>query len=1031
MLSQDDSFDIFISYARADNTDGSIDHLVHSLKEEYARAFPTQPLRIFFDTIGIEAGEDWNTRIHISLKNSRVLLAFLSENYIKSYWCRKEWRIWCEVERSRGWLSNMLFPLYYVPIARVEERIAAYTRQMEIFSQKAASHANFMAIETKMEEDACLSDLFSRQLVDFSSWKETLATKDPHLIEDFVKTLHKKIQLAKNAEQSASSFVRANPYFSGRIPELKSIRSCFAQPQKGLVPVIHGIGGEGKTALAIAYGHAFAYDYPGGRFLVHCEGMQSLEDCFYRLAEEQGLQLSGTTTQASMLQQVWQWLQNRPHGRCLVILDHIDNRELLAEGALSSVIRADDKVHVLATTRCDCHHLGHTAVPISLGSLFPLDAVYLLGLLRPFQAEEKQSVLDIIHFLGGHALSLQLAGAFLRENNDISYADFAHELMDEGMLAVLEQTSEAAINVDYRAFSGIAKLILPTIEKCSEEEKTALQMIALLAPEGVIDLWICEALQILYPKTMRKKGLKDPWGAMVRKFSGLCLWHAQESKHIFQMHRLVREVIRKYLSQKEDKTHHYELLHNIALEKADDYIAGASSWPLHVFHMLLPTLSLWFTQDSPKRHLLCLPEVLMGKILRGTGRDAECIQLSTTVLQFLEEIPDSPHVQTLTAALLSSRGQNAMVQGFVDKALSDYNRALSLLEHSAHKEKPSVIHQRVACLDFAGEAERSRGNGARSLELHTKALQVLNQALEENIGDRIRWEIDRCYTLDHLARTQEYLHKNSDTALEYYLSSLHYREKLCQEYPDNLRFLRDYANSCDFVGEIYARKEVLEPTVHDAAGASAQSAPASATQKATNIPTQTMTSTAQEYFSKALQLREKLYAKDKNNTTFQRDLSISYNNTGRILLKKAATHDAMHVFTQALNLRKNMLNKDEENPLMIYDYSLSLLHVGDVCLAQNNQEKALEYYYNAVELRTQLSQKYSGKASFFYGLAVAYDKCAKAYIHAQSHDLYKEALQNTATALEAVISLQGEESAQRKVLEAELQKIILKIQNTA
>ncbi len=1001
MTSQDDSFDIFISYARADNADGSIDHFVHCLKEEYNAAFPAQPLRIFFDTIGIEAGEDWNTRIHISLKNSRVMVALLSENYIQSYWCRKEWRIWCEVERSRGWLSNMLFPLYYTPIDNVEERIASHTRHLEVFSKNTSSHASILDLETKMEKDACLSDLFSRQLVNFFHWKDTFKNDNLSLIREFVKTVHKKIQLAINAEQGSSNFVRANPYFSGRIQELKSIRSCFAQPQKGLVPVIHGIGGEGKTALAIAYGHAFAYDYPGGRFLVHCEGLQSLEDCFYRLAEEQGLQLSAS--QASMLPQVWQWLQNRPHGRCLVILDYIDSRELLAEGALSSVIRADDKVHVLATTRCDCHNLGHTAVPISLGNLFPLDSLYLLSLLRPFRNEEKQAVINIIQFLGGHALSLQLAGAFLRENSDVTYADFADELMDEGMLAVLEQTSEAAINIDYKAFSGIAKLILPTLEKCNEEEKTALQLIALLAPEGVIGSWICESLQILFPKSMRKKGLKDPWGAMVRKFSGLCLWQAQDNKNIFHMHRLVREVIRNYLTQKEKTQSYYEILHDVALEKADEYILGTSSWPLHFFHLLLPTLSLWFSQDQYRRHLICLPEVLTGKILRGTGRDAECIQLATNILNFLHTLPENPHVHLLSAALLSSRGQSFLAQGFVDKALHDYNRALELLDISTYCHKPSVIHQKVACLDFAGEAERSQGNSQQALALHTKSLQILNDALENNIGDSVRWEIDRCYTLDHLARTQEQLHKNSEQALEYYLSSLHYREKLCQEHANNERFLRDYANSCDFVGEIYAGLQGVE-----------SSASSSFT-------------TAQDFFAKALEIREKLHEKDKKNTTFQRDLSISYNNTGRIFLKDKKIQDATVFFAKALTLRKEMLEKDEENPLIIYDYSLSLLNMGDVYLAQDMPEKALEYYQNAVEIRHELCSKFSGKASFFYGLAVAYDKCAKAHTTMQNHSLTQEALQHTVDALKSVISMKAEDSPQRKALEADLLQISQKI----
>jgi len=47
---------------------------------------------------------------------------------------------------------------------------------------------------------------------------------------------------------------------------------------------VQGLGGMGKTELALAYAHAFAWDYPGGRWQVACEHTGDLRLALTRLA---------------------------------------------------------------------------------------------------------------------------------------------------------------------------------------------------------------------------------------------------------------------------------------------------------------------------------------------------------------------------------------------------------------------------------------------------------------------------------------------------------------------------------------------------------------------------------------------------------------------------------------------------------------------------------------------------------------------------------------------------------------------------
>ncbi len=999
-------YDIFISYSRADNKDASVQQYIALLQKQYKEIFSSE-LSIFFDIRDIEYGEDWERRLHTSLKNSHVMLAFVSENYIKSEWCRKEWRVWCEIERSRGWLSSMLFPVYHTQIDDAWQRVQDFEVKKNIFNKNSILRDVGVDCALQADNDACLADLFSRQLVDMTTWS-SLGDHEKHAQTlGFVKTLHKKNQQIKNINTSSDQLLRPNPHFRGRIYELKSLRACFARAQQGLVPIIHGIAGEGKTAFAIAYGHAFAYDYPGGVFFVPCFGMETLKDCFYALAETLSLQLDNISNENLALQQIWQWLQNRPGGRCLVIFDHVNHAQVFLEKDLASLIRTDDAVHILMTTRCACHSLGATAIPIHMGKMQIMDAFDVLANFRPFTREEEDTVLKIIESIGAHALSLQLAGAFLRENEDVSYEDFAAELMSEGVLNVLEQTTDVVKNIDYSAFKSIEKLVLPSLEKCSPEEKTALQLIALLAPDSVIGPWIQETLEIFYPKNMRKKGLKNPWAAMVRKFNGLSLWQEQESKNMYSMHRLVREVIYKHYMESSTAVSLRSLLYLLAVEKADTYKDGNTAWPLNFFLELLPTLSSWRHEGEESEGFLCLLEVLMSKIVRGTGHEIRGIELINAVLPNVTMRANTLHTLVLSASLLACRGQSFLACGNTDKALDDYTSALNLLKDISFDvpNVPKALMQKcVEIYDYAGEAEREQGNIQRALSLHKAALTILEELSQRPENDAFSLEVEKCYTWDHMARTYR-RHGQGDfmqQALELYILSLEKRQELCKQEPNNLRLLRDFANSHDALGEFYKTQNHAQ---------------------------------AEQYYAKALEIRLELHQKDPDNILYKRDLSIAYNHRGDMLLHGKNMAEAEVSFRKALQLRKDMFEKDLNNYQIAYDYSFSLLKVGDVYLAKytasgvdDQYMQVKKLYEDAKKIRKNLVAKLPGKMLWYRGLAGACYKCAALYMAMGQREPARENLLQSQDIIKNIMATIPECNPQRGELENNVQAIQQKLQ---
>ena len=109
---------VFFSYARADNGEDN-NHFVtrfHDLLCKEHQAVTGRELKTFFDTKAIEEGEHWKTRLGQGLRDSRLFLAFLSDNYLKSPVCKWEWEHYLLTEHTAARGEDGVVPLYFIPI---------------------------------------------------------------------------------------------------------------------------------------------------------------------------------------------------------------------------------------------------------------------------------------------------------------------------------------------------------------------------------------------------------------------------------------------------------------------------------------------------------------------------------------------------------------------------------------------------------------------------------------------------------------------------------------------------------------------------------------------------------------------------------------------------------------------------------------------------------------------------------------------------------------------------------------------------
>jgi tetratricopeptide (TPR) repeat protein len=553
-----DQFDFFVSYARADNKSGWVTRFVEELLAEHAKFAAGRTLCEFFDRRSIGPGADWEQTLHQGIARSRLFLAFISPHYFASEWCRREWRAWIDAEIAKHILTEGVRPIYLVEVpgfsgkgALSEQEVARKVAELCGLSAPYESFLESAAPVVKQVRRRQLLAAFAKPFAD--EGLDALRRDDLHrVLAALAQDLDRQAQRVADAANSESTVPPYNRKFSGRLDELLELRKRLTDDQAGVVCGVHGLGGIGKTELAFTYAHAFASAYPGGRFLIPCEGRTSLRDAVLclgdfheirpRIADEE------RKTPEALFAAVARCLDERlaAKGHVLLVLDNVTDTALVGSQQTDCLTALGPKLHLLATTRLLPPAGGNW---LTLGELPEADALALLEKHRAFAGDpEREAARQIVKRLGGFALAVELVAAGLAAHEGSNYVQFADGLgLDDLETMAGDRDIELRRHNHERRLSAVLGPVLRDVDAVS---RRVLEYAAHLPPDHVVLPWLRALVEADFPEALRPTRLvADPWKEIWQRLLRLSLFSRIEQEtseqRIVRLHRLVQELVRR------------------------------------------------------------------------------------------------------------------------------------------------------------------------------------------------------------------------------------------------------------------------------------------------------------------------------------------------------------------------------------------------------------------------------------------------------------------------------------------------------
>ncbi|HLP91411.1 MAG TPA: tetratricopeptide repeat protein [Nostocaceae cyanobacterium] len=734
------------------------------------------------------------------------------------------------------------------------------------------------------------------------------------------------------------------PHFVGRERELELLHEKLQTPGSVAISAVAGMGGVGKTELAIKYIKLHQDQYPGGVCWFNARE-QSLGVEVVQFAQLymnlQVPQQNFRGEQLSLTEQVaWCWQHwQPPQGLVLVILDDVTDLEYCRD-----LLPQTNRFRVVMTTRL--RHLDTNIEEIPLNVLSEGEALQLLTALVGEKVQrEAETAKELCNWLGYLPLGLELVGRYLAKKPRWTLAKMLERLKaqtveDEALNPELFKTLSTAQRGVKAAFELSWLELAPITQRVGELLSLfALSVFAWEWVEAASNLlsWAAEDVETaneqLYERHLINLGdeIGEYWQIhpLIREFFGLKLREreqAQEVKKAFaavfvEIAETIPESITLEVVKSVERAipHLERVAENLIDVVSDDNLIWVFSG-LGKFYQgqgFYTSAKTWLEQFVPvveKRlgheHLhVSVSYSNLASLYRDYGKYTEAELFSVKALQLIENLLGKENL--IAATSYNNLAEIYKSQGKYKEAEPLYIKALQLREHLLGQK-----HHHVA-LSYNNLAAlyESQGKYKEAEPLYIKALQMFECLLGQKHPD-----VATGYNNLGLLYYFQGKYKEAEQLC---LKALQLRELLLgHEHPD-------VADSYDNLAELYKYQGKYKE--------------------------------AEQFCFKALQLRELLLGQEHPN------IALSYNNLALIYKLQNKYKEAEPLYLRALQLKERLLGN--QHP----DVALSYNNLAGLYESQGRYREAESFYLQALQLKeNSLEQGHPSIAASYSNLAFLY-----------------------------------------------------------
>ncbi|MEM9292311.1 MAG: tetratricopeptide repeat protein [Acidobacteriota bacterium] len=510
-----------------------------------------------------------------------------------------------------------------------------------------------------------------------------------------------------------------NVRFSGREEELERLERALAGNQDvAVTQTISGLGGIGKTQLAVEYCYLARNEYPDGVFWLNAASGLDLELDYVLLAR----QLLPSVPENATIDDAWPQLHRKlTSGRWLAVLDNADQpdevRERLPPNATG---------HRIFTTRSRQLDVDES-VTLELGVLEPEEAIRLLLSQgsrsdRVDLADVPEPVQELAEVLGYLPLALEQARAYVTKHK-ASWQEYLQKFERE-RLQLLEKGSVRKDRYELTV-ATTWEINFAQIQGSSPAAAEALEACAFLAPlEIPVDLFGSAGEEIGKHLGIAAQDYEsDPLSfreEVITPLTEFSLLTFDTESNSLSIHRLVQEVQRKKLAAEKRAESVYFGVQRALAKLFTAEPDKPSTWP--IASMLIPHVLAGLEQPFEDTSVAAM-WFKTGSVARSIGQTSTARLLEERTVAVHAGLLGPEHLHTLAsmnnlAETLRAQGDFPAAHALHEEVLETYRRVLG----SEHPHTLTSMNNLALTL-------RAEGDLPAAHALHEEELAIVRRVL--------------------------------------------------------------------------------------------------------------------------------------------------------------------------------------------------------------------------------------------------------------------------------------------------------------